>query len=95
MKIVMNIPDYMYDDMKKNFNYGYIIDRYISSIANGLRHCVPLPENHGKLIDADKVIKNAIKWGQDNPDPYIQRRNSDIIEILNAEEAVIEADKKI
>ena len=46
------------------------------------------------MIDADEVIKNAEKWGKDNPNKYIADRNADIVEIIKNEPTILEADKE-
>ena len=38
-----------------------------------------------RYIDADAIIKNAEKWGKNNPNRYIEQRNSDIVIIIKNE----------
>lgn len=51
-----------------------------------------VPTPHGKLIDADELIRIAKKW-IDHPDPYISKRNKDFIYFLEKADAVIEAEE--
>ena len=52
MEIVIDIPIETY---KK-----YMDDRtHATDILHAVRHGIPLPEHHGRLIDADFVSKNA------------------------------------
>lgn len=53
---------------------------------------VGVPTPHGKLIDADELIRIAEKW-IDHPDPYISQRNKDFIYFLKTADAVIEAEE--
>ena len=48
MQIVIEIPKTLYDRAKK----PPILGMYEEIIANG----IPLPEHHGRLIDADALI---------------------------------------
>lgn len=54
---------------------------------------IEVPEPHGRLIDADDMIKRAKKW-QDSPDDYIQRRNKDIVYYLEKEDTIIPASEE-
>lgn len=90
-EIVIKVSDKLYEyivkgkDLNEEQN-----DEMALAIADGK----PLPEHHGRLIDADEVIKNAEKWGKDNPNKYIADRNADIVEIIKNEPTILEADKE-
>lgn len=46
---------------------------------------------HGRLIDADAMIRELEKWSS-YPVPYIQKRNLEFIHFLKEAETVIEAE---
>ena len=55
MKIVIDIPDQ---------KYKWIIENpqtYTDELHDAIRNGTPLPEDHGRLIDADAVITEATK----------------------------------
>ena len=87
IELVIKIPEDYYKAITEIPNHQCTVDMLI--IKNG----TPLPKGHGRLIDADVVIKKAEKWGKDNPNEYIQHRNADIVAIMQDETAIIEADK--
>lgn len=58
MKLVITIDDDIYDDYLKQ---GATIPKYgtaINSLYEALWNGVPLPEHHGRLIDADELKKH-------------------------------------
>lgn len=62
MQIVIEIDEETYKDIKKGKVYSSIRDvpqESVLAIANG----TPLPEGHGRLIDADKTYK-LLYFGQ-------------------------------
>ena len=54
MRIVIDVPDRIY----KRQGYLNIIDSDI--LRNALKNGTPLPENHGRLIDADELYGDFI-----------------------------------
>lgn len=61
MQIVIDIPEHMkiaYEDMIKHCNYETIEVplSVIQSIVNG----IPLPENHGDLIDRNELLQEPL-----------------------------------
>ena len=55
MKIVIDIPENIYECVKKRIISDEIFDELVDAFRNG----TPLPKGHGRLIDADKCIKQA------------------------------------
>ena len=56
MKIVIDIDEETYKDIKKSKIYSSMRDvpqESVLAIANG----TPLPEHHGRLIDADETLR--------------------------------------
>ena len=51
---------------------------------------IEVTEPHGRLIDADEMIKEIRRW-EDHPVTYIRNRNKDFIYYLENSNAVIEA----
>jgi hypothetical protein len=79
VEVVIKIPKEIIDHVNK---FGTIFyNEYISYIADELRTAAILPNGHGRLIDADELIKD---YG--NPDIEILLENMDTI---------IEADKEV
>ena len=58
MKIVIDIPDKEYEDVKKAGGCYYDFGK---AIING----IPLPKGHGRLIDADKANKKIQYYHDD------------------------------
>ena len=58
MKIVIDIDDNLYTRLFFFFfdDYDYAVD-----MATAIRKGTPLPEHHGRLIDADKVLDDIEK----------------------------------
>ena len=57
MKLVITIDDDIYDDYLKQ---GATVPKYgtaIKSLYKALWNGVPIPEHHGRLIDADKIMR--------------------------------------
>lgn len=55
MKIVIDIPYGTYDAIQQGFINQVITNKLWNSVKIG----VPLPKNHGRLIDADALNFNA------------------------------------
>ena len=56
MKVVIDIPE---NDYRLACNYP---DALISIYAHYIKKGIPLPEKHGKLIDADALIAKYGDW---------------------------------
>ena len=56
MKIVIEIPKEAYDTGQLLQYFGCYSDKLDSVIYNG----TPLPEHHGRLIDADDIDKHIV-----------------------------------
>jgi hypothetical protein len=52
---------------------------------------VEVKKPHGRLIDADAMIRELEKWSS-YPVPYIQKRNLEFIHFLKEAETVVEAE---
>lgn len=51
MKIVIDIPKEYYETLKEMSDETLSMDMAI------IKHGTPLPEHHGRLIDADKIMR--------------------------------------
>ena len=88
MRLIINIDDETYADIKKGIIYSSIRDvpqESVVAIANG----TPLPEGHGRLIDADAMFEDVINYCID-PDAH----DWTIFDFINNADTIIEADRK-
>jgi hypothetical protein len=54
MQIVINIPEEEYKYIKEIYEHSHTVEATYSYIYHG----TPLPEHHGRLIDADELKKH-------------------------------------
>lgn len=59
MQIVIDIPERVYEDFTKTHGIGYVTKDTIRTMENALVDGIQLPKGHGRLIDADKLLKEA------------------------------------
>ena len=78
MQIVIEIPEEIYKEWKNTGKY-YSFSYAQKLILNG----TPLPKDHGRLIDADKLISSFPNYDG----------ISDVIKTINYTDTIIEADK--
>ena len=93
MQIVIDIPEVAYEgclDLKANNDDCGLGFSLINAIANG----TPLPKGHGRLIDADKILKDTKGMG----DNLCDEKDKQSVRYLRIEmesaPTVIEADKE-
>lgn len=60
MKLIVDIPERVYDRTKNMTESDY--DEYTAMRA--ISHGIPLPKTHGKLIDADALVRKAYEEAQ-------------------------------
>lgn len=95
MKVLVRIPDI--SENKDNFMLGKIRmpndgDKFGEIAVNAFKHGKPLPEKHGRIIDADKLIKhirNLPKCPNGHSQVYDEAM---IINMIEDEPTIIEAD---
>ena len=58
MQIVIDIDDIIYKDA---VNSKVLFDEYVSEVAIAIISGTPLPEHHGRLIDADMLEEKVEK----------------------------------
>lgn len=88
MKLVIEIPEEIYEELKshyKNITGGLVTHE---AIANG----TPLPKAHGRLIDADALLEQ-FRDGTEGYDCAAYTRH-EIGNIIDLEDTIIEADKE-
>ena len=72
MQIVINIDDEDYDDItltgENTINLGVLLD-----LREAVRNGTPLPEGHGRLIDADKILNHAHIEEDEDGDIFVKK----------------------
>lgn len=76
-QIVITLYDDEYNSIK---DYGLILEADRNIFAQAIKNGVPLPKGHGRLIDADELIKDRVE-------------NDNIVILVNTAPTIIEADK--
>lgn len=79
MKLIIDIPEDIYEDIIKN---GFIYDKDNEVVTYALKNGIPLPKGHGRLIDANKLLKQPLDTAN-YPSNYVR-----------IAETIIEADKE-
>jgi hypothetical protein len=71
------------------------MDTYVHNPENKHEECplIEIPDNHGRLIDADAMIRNIGRAIV--PSRYIKERNADMVKFLSLEDTIIPADEMI
>ena len=77
MKIVIEIPEEEYKYIKEVYEHNHTVEATYSYIYYG----TPLPEHHGRLIDADALMKlygleDATKYGNETAEQQIHSYSS-------------------
>ena len=86
MKVVIDIPDYIYDaimDAKKHRDQVFGGRTYLQMLVKGVEEGTVLPLNHGPLIDADEVMKEVFGLIEDVLDTLIEVGNGTTDEMLH------------
>ena len=98
MQIVIDIPDYDYRHIKEYYEKNDIVEATYSYIYHG----IPLPKSHGRLIDADALMKlygleDATKYGNETAEQqthsYSTMMMYEIADMIDDAPTIIEADK--
>jgi len=98
MKLVIDICESFYNDCKTYYETHDEMASIILTIANG----TPLPQNYGRLIDADELSKqygldDATKYGNKNAKQqehsYSTMMMYEIANMIDDAPTIIEADK--
>lgn len=61
MKIVIDIPEDLYEGIERRdgaLETEYVCDELMKAVDNG----IPLPENHGRLVDVSDLLKSIMKY---------------------------------
>lgn len=85
MKLVIDIPEEIYPNVKKDYLYDTEV------IVNAFKNGIPLPKGHGRLIDESKINKVYVYT-----DEAIANNIKAISTIITGTDAptIIEADKE-
>ena len=86
MKLVIEIPE----EVKNRLCFGVTYTEDIQVVCEALNDGTPLPEGHGRLIDADK-LKEYYFRPYSNEEVY---SNTDNEHIIDNAPTIIEADKE-
>lgn len=86
MKIVIDIPKYIYEHAKEQSEDSYDEWDAMRAIANG----TPLPEHHGRIIDESKIT--SVYYHEENYKSTVSYCRT-IIDRTNAP-TIIEADRR-
>lgn len=81
MRLIIDIPDEEYENVKKAGGCYY-------DFGKAIYYGTPLPKGHGRLIDADAILKII-----DVEYPNVDRK--DIKKIVEDAPTIIEADREI
>ena len=60
IELVIKIPDFIYTEIRNITNTG-IIEHNAKTLYNAIYYSTPLPKHHGRLIDADELIRTMEK----------------------------------
>ena len=74
MKLIIDIPDYDYRQIKEYYEKNDIVEATYSYIYHG----TPLPKGHGRLIDADLFV-------QEHPLAFVRDVINDTPTIIEAD----------
>ena len=89
MKLIIDIPEELYTYMQSE-SYDAHLDRRLDyRIRFAVRDGIPLPKGHGRLIDADVLIKDIPMYALGH-----RNRNDDVISIIGRFLTIIERDKE-
>ena len=89
MKLIIDIPEKMYYMINAGF-YDYGDMNLI------IQHGIPLPKEHGRLIDADELTKQLETVANDewNKQVGASKGLEDAIDIVDDAQTIVEADKE-
>ena len=73
MEIVIDIDKEVYDSVLNDESL------HVLSLPKAFKNCIVLPENHGKLMDANKFIQNMFDKAEDK-DSFITWENAEVTE---------------
>ena len=86
MKIVIDIPDEEYERIQAmDWKNGH---RWYSYETIAIHNGTPLPEGHGRLIDADALYKEVASWGMNDYEP------SDFLDEIDRAPTIIDKEGK-
>lgn len=94
MQIVIDIPEENYTAIKK-YNYCY---ETLDKLGKYIREGTPLPKGHGRLVDADamvKILRESEYYQEKRGDFYGADVTSRVKNFIEDIDTVIEADKEV
>ena len=92
MKIVIDIPEQVYNTLIETGNYGYYSFDAKKAIKNG----TPLPKGHGRLIDADALnISHGVFLPKVGENKYGCPMDAVFADEIEEAPTIIEADREV
>lgn len=88
MKVIINIPDEDYKDIKR-YGVGKGAFKVLDAIKNG----IVLPKGHGELKDADAMINKLCT--QEASELFGSTTCAEILDFINDEKSIIGADREV
>lgn len=96
MELVIKIDENVFTRLFDNGIEDYtIMDNDLFAMVNSIRHGTPLPKGHGRLIDADALIKQleAMANNRWNIQVGASKGLEEAIDIVDDAQTIIEANK--
>lgn len=90
MQIVIDIPEELYDAIKKN-KYNLYSAKSCETMLDAIDNGIPLPKGHGRILDVDRLI-NELETKNVIDDGYIERNIEEYVD--EKAEIIIDADKE-
>ena len=88
MKLVVEIDEATYEDIKKGKVYSSFYDVPLESV-NAIANGTPLPKGHGRLIDVDDIRVIELEDSLH----FMQHKKGDDVDVYIDAPTIIEADK--
>lgn len=90
MKIVIDIPEEAYELLNNEGVDWLGAEHILNAVANG----IPLPKNHGRLIDYSWVVDNVIKKLGIKDKRYLLEAEKALMSIVEIAPTIIEAESE-
>lgn len=92
MQLVIDIPDDSTKLIEECIKFDNMVDLDIYDIVlNGIKNGTPLPKGHGRLIDADELLKAMDTWdkfGFEHTGCFVRNPEDDFIKYVHYDDMV-------
>ena len=93
MQIVIDIPDFIYTEIRNITENTGIIGHNAKALYNAIYHGTPLPKGHGRLVDID-LLRNQVS--HDEREAFSKHQVWLLLSVHNKKiPTIIEADKEV